>query len=73
MLAVDENIDLVKRLPRWGWHGKQLYRVSGVRDGKPVSLFLVPYAEAGQSMADYQALVEGFTSLREESPQASPE
>ncbi len=45
------------QLPK-GWIGSQLYSVQGMVDGKPVTLKVVPYAEAGQTGGDLAVWVK---------------
>ncbi|MEA3368143.1 MAG: hypothetical protein U9R68_08525, partial [Planctomycetota bacterium] len=63
VLAVDETAP-GPELPD-GWVGTQIYTVKGTRAGKPVSLVMVPYADAGQTGGQYTAVHETL-SLREE-------
>ncbi|MEA3366744.1 MAG: glycoside hydrolase family 127 protein, partial [Planctomycetota bacterium] len=51
VLAVDETAPRPE-LPD-GWVGTQIYTVKGTRAGKPVSLVMVPYADAGQTGGQY--------------------
>lgn len=56
LLASDENVEDIKELPQWGWLGTQLYKVLVQENGFLSELLLVPFADAGQSMADYKVL-----------------
>ena len=56
LATVRLNTATVVALPKTqlpsGWVGSQLYSVQGLADGKPVTLRLVPFAEAGQTGGD---------------------
>ncbi|MGD0573647.1 MAG: beta-L-arabinofuranosidase domain-containing protein [Sedimentisphaerales bacterium] len=60
ILALDENINDAKGLPRWGWHGRQIYKFSANQKGVVKNFMMVPLADAGQSMADYSVLLDNF-------------
>lgn len=60
LLALDDHVSAVRRAPL-GWWGNQIYAVKGNRDGEPVEYVLVPFAEAGQTWADYKVLFPPFT------------
>lgn len=57
VLAWDNEVSQTQGSPP-GWWGNQIYHVSGKRDGRPVRLCLVPYAEAGQNKRPYSAMLE---------------
>ncbi len=63
LLAADKNVSDANGLPKWGWNGDQLYAVSVLRDNVVSEMLLVPFAEAGQSMADYDVLFPDFKLL----------
>lgn len=54
VLATDEDISLLGRLPRWGWKGDQLYKLD-----RKIPLLLVPFSDAGQSRAEYNVVLPG--------------
>ena len=60
ILALDENVNDAKGLPRWGWHGRQIYKFSANQKGVVKNFMMVPLADAGQSMADYSVLLDNF-------------
>ncbi len=43
-----------------GWVGNQIYKLNVVRGGKPATLVLVPYADAGQTGGAYTAVHENL-------------
>ncbi len=66
LLALDENVSAIKKLPGWGWQGDQLYEISYLENGIPAKLFLVPFSEAGQTMANYKVLFPNMDSIKEQ-------
>jgi len=60
VLALDPAVAQAGVLPA-NWIGDELYKVSGVQDGQPRQLPLVPVAEAGQSRTEYEAVFQGFS------------
>lgn len=71
LLARDDHVAAVGKFPL-GWWGDQLYPISGTRDGESVEYVLVPFAEAGQTRADYRVLFPPFT-LSPDSDASAPE
>ncbi len=67
VLALDENVQALQRLPD-GWSGAALVRVEGRRAGKPVAYLMTPFADAGQTNADYESVLPAF-----EAPADTPE
>ncbi len=63
VLALDENIRDASGIPVNGWHGQDSYAVDAVIEGKLTQLHLVPFAEAGQTMADYDLLFDEIELL----------
>jgi len=57
VLAVDQNIEQIRQLPG-GWFGRQIYTVKAVQREQVREFVMVPFAEAGQTMAGYQAALE---------------
>jgi DUF1680 family protein len=57
VLAWDHEVSQTQGL-RPDWWGSQIYSVSGKRDGRPVRLGLVPFAEAGQNKRPYSVMLE---------------
>jgi DUF1680 family protein len=65
LLAVDKNISDAEGLPKWGgWNGDQLYKLSVLSDNTVSEMLLVPFADAGQSMAIYNSLFPDFELLQ---------
>jgi DUF1680 family protein len=58
VLATDVQVLASGSLPP-GWWGDQVYDITGKRNGEPVRLCLVPFAEAGQNKKDYTTMLEG--------------
>lgn len=65
ILASDGNVNDAQGLPNWGWFGNQLYRFTSNQRGVAASFMMVPLAEAGQSMADYNVLIESNQIIEE--------
>ena len=59
VLAVDQTVTGPGRPD--GWVGSQIYKLNVVRGGKPATLVLVPYADAGQTGGAYTAVHETLT------------
>jgi DUF1680 family protein len=64
ILALDENVNDAKGLPRWGWYGRQIYKFSANQKGVVKNFIMVPLADAGQSMADYSVLLDSFQIIK---------
>lgn len=60
--TVSLNSATLKALPKSqlpkGWLGSQIYSVQGMADGKPTTLTVVPFAEAGQTGGDLAVWVK---------------
>jgi DUF1680 family protein len=59
VLAWDREVEEKGGLPS-GWWGRQVYTVTGKRDGEEVRLLLVPFAEAGQNKKEYKTNLEAM-------------
>ncbi|MCG8524951.1 MAG: glycoside hydrolase family 127 protein [Opitutales bacterium] len=66
ILALDENIKDANGIPVNGWHGEDVYTVNAVIDGETSQFHLVPFAEAGQTMANYNLLFDDIQLLSEQ-------
>lgn len=64
LLATDNNISDIEGLPKWGWKGDQLYKLSVLNDNAVSEMLLVPFSDAGQSFADYDVLFPDFELLQ---------
>jgi hypothetical protein len=59
VLATDEHVPSSGSLPS-GWWGGQVYEITGKRNGEPVRLRLVPFAEAGQNKQVYTTMIQSL-------------
>lgn len=65
VLALDQNIVQTSGRPASGWVGADEYMLEVNMAGKNKQLHMVSFAEAGQTMADYDLLFDGLTIISE--------
>ncbi|SEJ77738.1 DUF1680 family protein [Cyclobacterium xiamenense] len=65
ILALDENISDASGMPASGWVGNDEYLVEAIVNGTHKKLHLVPFAEAGQTMARYNLLFDSIILISE--------
>ena len=65
VLAQDKNITDAFGIPVFGWSGDDEYEVEANVNGENKKLHLVPFAESGQTMANYNLLFDNISLVSE--------
>ena len=66
ILSTDQNVSDDGGLPTGGWFGDEQFEVKANVDGETKDIHLVPFAEAGQTMADYNILFRHVSLIGED-------